>query len=278
MESKESETSNANKKISFNLSPSSLSVFMKNPLLFYLQYIAKVPDDTKVPVCYGLSGNIVHTCLEKYAKGELDRDQACMLFAEKWEDLNLEIHKDVKGETLNQEEYLRALLKGMSIVEKHEDPICEETITFPFVENELMKIGLKGIIDLQAKKRDNGEKVIVDYKTSNSVNQSKDFERQALFYNYLIYKKKNILPSKTCFHYLKLDFEKVYSFTQEDIELFEEELKAIAEEILSYGPDIGKYPAGDINDLFNSKRQACLRELSRRNYFEDPERFVQMAL
>ena len=63
-----------NKKISFNLSPSSLNIFFKSPLLFYLQHVAKVPEDTKVPVCYGLSGNIVHTCLEKYAKGDLSRD------------------------------------------------------------------------------------------------------------------------------------------------------------------------------------------------------------
>jgi len=265
-------------KISFNLSPSSLNVFMKNPLLFYLQYIAKVPDDTKVPACYGLSGNLVHACLEKYANGELDRDQACLLFARKWEDLNLDIHKDIKGEALNREEYLNALLKGMGVVENHEKHICEETISFPFMENDVMKIGLKGIIDLQARNKGNGEKVIIDYKTSNSLSQTKEFERQALFYNYLLYKKKNFLPDKTSFHYHKLGVEKSHSFSQEDIELFEEELKAVAEDILSYGTDIGKYPAGEINDLFNSKKQACLRELSRRNYFENPERFVQMSL
>ena len=58
------------KKISFNLSPSSINVYYQSPLLFYLKYIAKVPDDTSVPVCYGLSGSIVHECLEKYAKKE----------------------------------------------------------------------------------------------------------------------------------------------------------------------------------------------------------------
>ncbi|OIO81745.1 hypothetical protein AUJ84_00465 [Candidatus Pacearchaeota archaeon CG1_02_32_132] len=273
----EKEGGTSSKKISFNLSPSSLNVFMKNPLLFYLQYIAKVPDDTKVPVCYGLSGNIVHDCLEKYASGELDKDEVYSLFAEKWEECNLEIHRDIKGGVLDKEEYLMALLKGMSIVEEHEEHICEETINFPFVENEIMKIGIKGIVDLQARKKYGGEKVIVDYKTSNSVNQSKDFERQALFYNYLIHKKKNFLPEKTSFHYLKLGVEKVYSFSKEDLSNFEEELKRVANEILSYGKDIGKYPIGDINDLFNSKKQACLREVSRRNFFQNPENFSQMA-
>ena len=56
------------KKISFNLSPTSINTYYQSPLLFYLKYIAKVPDDTDVPVCYGLSGSIVHGGLEKYAK------------------------------------------------------------------------------------------------------------------------------------------------------------------------------------------------------------------
>lgn len=277
MDLKKGDDSSINNKISFNLSPSSLNVFIKNPLLFYLQYIAKVPDDTKVPVCYGLSGKIVHECLEKYAKGELEKDEVYSFFAEKWDECNLEIHRDIKGSVLDKEEYLKALLNGMRVVEEHEEHVCEETINFPFVENEIMKIGIKGIVDLQANKRDGGEKVIVDYKTSNSINQGKEFERQALFYNYLIHKKKNFLPEKTSFHYLKLGVEKVYSFSKEDLSNFEEELKIVANEILSYGKDIGKYPIGDINDLFNSKKQACLREISRRNFFQNPENFSQMT-
>jgi len=263
------------KKISFNLSPSSLNVFMKSPLLFYLQYIAKVPDDTKVPVCYGLSGNIVHDCLDKYTKGELDRDGAYLSFCEKWESCNLNSYEDIKGEVLDKEVYLKALLKGLDIVEKHEEHVSEEMINFPFVENELMKIGLKGIIDLQAKKKECGSKVIADYKTSNSVSQGKDFERQALFYNYLIHKKKGFLPDKTLFHYLKLDVEKVYEFSYDDVQAFEEELRIIANRILSYGTEIRNYPIGDIDDLFNSKKKACLSEISRRNFPENPEEFVK---
>ena len=69
---------NGESKVSFNLSPTSLNLFYQSPLLFYLTYIAKVPDDTPVPLCYGLSGTIVHECLEKYAKKELDRDESCL--------------------------------------------------------------------------------------------------------------------------------------------------------------------------------------------------------
>jgi hypothetical protein len=267
-----------NKKISFNLSPTSLNLFIKSPLLFYLQYIAKVPDDTKVPVCYGLSGNIVHDCLEKYGKGELDRDSVYLSFAEKWVRCNLEFHEDVKGNILDKEIYLGALLKGMGIVERHEDHVCEEIIKFPFVEDKNMKIGVKGIIDLQAKKKSEGGPVVIDYKTSNSVNGGKDFERQALFYNYLIHKKKDFLPKKTSFHYLKLGVEKVYEFSYKDVKAFNDELQSVANRILSYGNEIGNYPVGDINDLFNSKKRACLREVSRRNLFRDPEKFVQMSL
>jgi hypothetical protein len=268
----------ARKKISFNLSPSSLNVFFKSPLLFYLQYIAKVPDDTKVPICYGLSGNIVHDCLEKYANGELDKDGVYMDFAKKWESANLHIHEDIKGEALDKTTYLMALLKGMAVVDKHEEHVCEEMINFTFAENEFMKIGIKGIVDLQGKKKEGSDgQVIVDYKTSNSVNTGKDFERQALFYNYLIHKKKAVLPERTSFHYLKLDIEKVYQFSHEDLRMFELELQEVADKLLSWGNDISNYPIGDINDLFNSKKRACLREVSRRKFSEKTEDFIEMT-
>ncbi|MEK6848821.1 MAG: PD-(D/E)XK nuclease family protein, partial [Nanoarchaeota archaeon] len=143
-----------NVPVSFNLSPSSLNVYYQSPLLFYLTYIAKVPDDTPVPVCYSLSGNIVHECLEKYAKKELDRDSAYLYLLEKWEMQNLSVHKDIKGATLSQTEYLIAMLNGMQIIDSHKNHICEETISFPFKENQIMKIGIKGIIDLQATEKE----------------------------------------------------------------------------------------------------------------------------
>ncbi len=277
MSIKEGDNSNVKKKISFNLSPSSLNVFFKSPLLFYLQYVAKVPDDTKVPICYGLSGNVVHDCLEKYANGELDRDGVYMAFANKWESANLDFHADVKGETLDKTTYLKALLKGMDVVDKHEEHVCEEMINFTFAESDIMRIGIKGIIDLQGRKKEEGKNVIVDYKTSNSVNTGRDFERQALFYNYLIHKKKDVLPEKTSFHYLKLDIEKIYEFTHEDLEMFELELRDVADKLLTWGDEISNYPIGDVNDLFNSKKRACLREVARRNFSERTEEFVQMT-
>lgn len=265
-------------QISFNLSPSSLNTYFKSPLLFYLTHIRKVPDDTKVPVCYGLSGNIVHNCLEKYAKGEINRDEACLLLASQWDKMNLDHHKDVKNEVLNRETYLLALVKGLGVVDQHEDHICEEMIKFPFAESEKIKIGIKGIVDLQANQKEDKTKVIIDYKTSNSVNQGKDFERQALFYNLLIHKKKGHIPEKTIFHYLKLGVPKTYSFSSEDVQAFEEELNIIANEILDFGTEIGKYPVGDVNDLFNSKKEACYREISRRRLFADPQAIVHMLL
>lgn len=258
-------------RISFNLSPSSLNLYYQSPLLFYFTHIAKVPDDTSVPVCYGLSGNIVHECLEKYAKKKLDKNAVCLHLAEKWEKQGLHTHKDLKGRPLNQIDYLMAMLKGMHIIDQHEDHICEETITFPFVENELMKIGIKGIIDLQATKKETGQFVIIDYKTNNSVERGSKFERQALFYNFLLHRKKNILPSTTSFHYLKLGVAKEYAFTLEDVQAFKEELEILAHELLSFGTEIDKYPVGEIEDIFNSKKQACMREIARRKSLENPE-------
>lgn len=263
-------------KIYVNLSPTSLNTFMVSPLLFYLIYIAKVPDDTRVPVCYGLSGNIVHDCLEKYANGVFDRDGACLFLASQWAKHNLDIHRDIKDEVLSQEDYLIALIKGFNIVDSHENHICEETIKFSFIENEFMNIGVKGIVDLQAVEKGDNQFVVVDYKTSNNINSGKEFERQALFYNFLIHKKSNVLPAKTVFHYLKLGVSKVYSFSHDDVLAFEEELNIIANQILEYGTDIRNYPIGEINDLFNSKKEACLREIHRRNIFSNPQEFVEM--
>lgn len=252
-------------KISFNLSPSSLNLYYQSPLLFYLTYISKVPDDTSIPICYGLSGNIIHECLEKYTKKDLDKDNACLHLAEKWEKQNLHIHKDLKGNTLNKVEYITALIKGMHIIDQHENHISEETIIFPLIENNIMKIGIKGIIDLQATKKENNQFVIIDYKTNNSVDRGSKFERQALFYNFLLHKKKNTLPSKTSFHYLKLGVSKEYIFNLENIENFKKEIDNLANQLLSFGTDINKYSIGDIDDVFNSKKQACLKEIARRN-------------
>lgn len=251
-------------KVSFNLSPTSLNLFYQSPLLFYLTYIAKVPDDTRVPVCYGLSGNIVHDCLEKYAKKELDRDGAFLHLVNEWERQNLNFHRDVRGQTLSQMDYLTAIVKGMQVIDSHENHVCEETISFTFKENDIMRIGIKGIIDLQAMEKENSQFVIIDYKTSNSISNGKDFQRQALFYNLLLHQKKNIIPSKTSFHYLKLGVSKDYVFSLEDIEEFKQELHNIADQLMSFGTNIENYPAGEIEGLFNSKKQACLKEVARR--------------
>ena len=253
------------KKIYLNLSPSSINIYHQSPLLFYLTYIAKVPDDTPVPVCYGLSGNIVHECLEKYAKKEIDRDGAYSHLLKQWEKHNLYNHKDVYNGVLNPMDYLTAMIRGIEIVDDHENHICEETILFPLKENEIMKIGIKGIIDLQATEKKFNQPILLDYKTSNSISKDKNFERQALFYNLLLYKKKNIIPAKTSLHYLKLGVSKEYSFGLKEIEEFERELHKIADLILSRGTDIGNYPVGQIEGIFNSKKQACLREVERRN-------------
>jgi len=252
------------KKIFLNLSPTSINTFYQSPLLFHLRYISKVPDDTPVPICYGLSGNIVHDCLEKYAKGELNRDTVFIHFAQQWAKQGLQEHTDISGIPLDQTQYIMALIKGLAVVDEHSSHICEETLSFPFTESNEIKIGVKGIVDLQAIHKPTSKNVIIDYKTSNSVNQGKEFERQAMFYNYLIRRKGKPIPHQTIFHYLKLGADKVYSFSNEDIDSFEDELTSVTRKILNYGTDIANYPAGEIDDLFNSKKKACIREIMRR--------------
>ena len=48
------------------------------------------------------------------------------------------------------------------------------------------------------------------------------------------------------------------------IEDFEKELNEVADKILLFGTNIENYPIGQIDDLFNSKKQACLREIAKR--------------
>jgi len=263
-------------KISVNLSPSSLNLYYQSPLLFYLTYLAKAPEDTPVPVCYGLSGQIIHSCLEKYAKREIDNAQTFLHLINEWGNKNLHVHKDVKGNVLDKEEYLKALAHGIRIVDQHENCICEESISLPFKENELMEIGLKGVIDLQAVEKESNQLVIIDYKTSNKVDKGEDFTRQALFYNLLIHKKKNVLPSKTNFHYLKLGQSKGYSFGLQDIENFYKELENVADQILSFGKVMERYPIGNVEGLFNSRKQACLKEIAKRKEFERLYKLTQL--
>ena len=201
---------------------------------------------------------------EKYAKKEFDRDGAYLSLFLQWEKQNLGYHKDIYGNLLNPNDYLNAMMRGMDVIDQHDNHICEETITFPLKENDILKIGIKGIIDLQAIEKNSNKQVILDYKTSNSVSKDESFKRQALFYNLLLHKKKNILPSKTSLHYLKLGVSTEYIFNLEQIKEFELELHRIADKILAYGTNIENYPIGQIDDRFNSKKQACMREVRRR--------------
>ena len=42
----------------------------------------------------------------------------------------------------------------------------------------------------------------------------------------------------------------------------------IADKILTYGTNIENYPAGQIDDLFNAKKQACLKEVNKRKQLD----------
>ncbi len=266
------------KKTRFNISPSSMNTYYESPLLFFLKYIAKVPDDTEVPQCYGLSGSIVHDCLERYAKGEMDKDEVYLFLASEWKKQGLEEHKDVKGSPLDQMPYILALSHGINVVEQHDNHICEEDIIFPLIENEKFNIGMRGIIDLQVTHPTDNEQIIIDYKTSNRIDEGDGFRRQALFYTMLIHKKKGYIPKKTVFYYLKLGAQKAYSFTLEEIKEFEKEIESVANQIISYNNEIGNYPVGDISSIFNSKQKACRAEAEARRTkkFQNPQRSLDI--
>ncbi|MBU0466945.1 MAG: hypothetical protein KKF39_04725, partial [Nanoarchaeota archaeon] len=76
------------------------------------------------------------------------------------------------------------------------------------------------------------------------------------------------------FHYLKLSASKTYTFSPADLQTFEEELLATATKILDYGLEIGKYPIGNICDLFNSKKKACKQEVQRRTGYHNVKAYI----
>lgn len=253
------------KTVKFNLSPSLINLYNESQLRFYYT-IMKYSADTETVQCYGTSGSIIHDVLEKYAKDKTLN--YVEMFDKFWEIRHLDKLLDVKGQTLNKSDYLKALLNGVRLINnKYTDIIAEETLKFPLISNNDWEIGIKGIIDVQCKL--NNEYVIVDYKTSNSVDSGENFKRQGLHYCWSVWKSKNILPKKVIFEYLKLNQSVEYSFDEIDMKRYEEYLINLANEIMKKGTDINNYEIGDIDSIFNQYKNTCLKEKLKRNIEQD---------
>lgn len=244
--------------IKFNISASSYSLFKQSPLVFYFQYIAKSKPDTKVNTVYGMAGTIVHNLLDKY--NEDNSINIYSLFDEKWIERNLHIINGFGNAPLNKESFKNGLKAGKELLNNVYNIIgSEERIVLPFVSNDKFEIKLKGIIDFVAKKDNNI--IIGDWKTNSTVS---DFSTHAKMYALLYWKKYNIFPKELIYEYLRINKTKNYTFTKEEILLFEQELKDFANKIKLWGDNVDNYELGNINSPFNCHKKKCLREKFKR--------------
>ena len=206
--------------IKFNISASSYGVFKQSPLQFYYQYIIKANPDTPTIQSYGLAGNVVHKMLEEYNEGvKFDTKEE---FHKRWINKNLDTLPGISfngrpGKPLDESSYLRAVKYGIRMSDKLYNITENELyLNFPFVNDDIVDINIKGYIDFIAEK--NEEVIIGDWKTNSSM---RDFTVAAKMYHLLYYKEFGIMPIKASYEYLKMGKSKPYKFTLEDIMDFE---------------------------------------------------------
>lgn len=257
-----------NDKLKFNLSPSSLNQYIESELVYFYYYIQKSEIDTLTPDAYGNGGVLVHKILEDYLRSNID---VMLQFEQMWKSYNMDNGRTF-GAPLSKSDYMKAVRNGVNLLNwKYNIEQTESTITFPLYDSEKATIKLKGILDCRGTLIDNKRRVILDWKTSSSVDTDDKFKRQGLFYVLLDklefeklhpYEKYEI--PLMCFEYIKIDEYKEYDFTLDEIEDFHKFLYSKAEEIAEKGRDISKYDIGDIDSPFNAHKQKCYNVLKTR--------------
>jgi superfamily II DNA or RNA helicase len=273
------------KQLRFNISPSCMGSYADSQLMFFFQYILKKKADSEPITCYGLAGNIVHNLLEDYQNGTIGDTEIDMEFLQQWRTQNLPTLPAIRGFPLDSDPYQKALWCGMETIDRLKKETtelkAEENISFPLYNTPEIQINFKGKIDVNYK--ENGDLVILDWKTSNSIDSSKKFQVQGMFYAYLLYKKHGAIPLRAIFDYCKIGKTKTFFFVEDmsvkpegykrgdkkihidEIKNFERDMiKPFAEEIIKKGFDISKYEIGAITSPFNQHLQSCREESYRR--------------
>lgn len=252
-------------KLQFNLSPSAINLYKKDQLQFYFNYIVKEIPDTECNKVYGISGNVVHDVLEETAKQNLSENKAIENFNTKWFENNLNTTPSLNGKPLNKDLYQNAVNVGLKHLEnKYEFVRAEESISFPLINDSRATIKLKGIIDLQCKEGD--DFVIVDWKTSSKIDDSEDFKRQLKHYCLLVYKKYGIVPKSCYVEYVKINKTKAYSFTEQQLIDYEQQVLTLAEDIIDKGHNIKNYSFNEeeLNSPFNAHKKKISKEINKR--------------
>lgn len=251
--------------IKFNISASSLNLYLENEILFYYSYIAKAPQDTRVPEVYGISGSTMHKALEKYINGDFQNNpqEALIFFKKTWDSKKLSVMPGVYGKFVKYESYAKAVLLGIEKLQKdYLNAKAEEAILFSYFRTSGYTIDLKGFIDVVCK--DNKGIYLVDWKSSTSIDSGEAFKRQGLMYFLLYYMKHNVLPYKIVFDYIKIGKTVEYSFTLEEVLAFKQFVLDTTKEIMAKGNDISKYKISDVGGIWNAHKKKCIAEQIKR--------------
>jgi len=199
---------------------SNLNCFLNCERQWFYKYVSKPPFSDKVEEKYGAFGRVVHNSLEHINNFNSPKEAVNKY----WID---------EGETID----------GMSVLAAYE--CVERSISHGFkIKHREEKIyfdfnGHKFIAIIDCVLEDN---TIVDYKTSTwDVKKMEEYKRQVLFYSWVYYRVKNILPPKGIIDFNKKQKKGNYiplqefSFSEQDILDFEAKIKAQMDLILSKG-------------------------------------------
>lgn len=195
---------------------SKLTSFYDCPYAFYRYYQKHEVGDENLFANYG---TLVHSILERYAKGELKLDELVSEFKASFE---LEISEPILmyGKDLTQSYFD----KGVSFFSNFNGfwnliPLeAEYNFTTNLGDNTFV-----GVIDLIAKD-DNDNIIIVDHKSSSkfSKKELKSKSRQLYLYSKVIYEKYGKFPTELWFNHFKDEYQEKIKF---DIDFYYETIQ-----------------------------------------------------
>lgn len=225
------------------------------------------PASDVVTLDYGTAGNVVHTALEKY----LFTGNEC--FDEVWNEMNGDSFTGFGGRKINKEQYYEMFKRGVEFIKTNISSKKGVAVPEYAIKEHFYDIDVKGFIDVFfSSDTAPHEYIIYDWKTNSSDNylMHKD---QRLFYSWLFWKTRNIIPSCE-WVYLKSNRVHKDVFTKEQLELFDLEIQQFLSAIKIWGMDKTQYALGDWKSPYNQYISLCEQEVERRT----KEEFVVIHL
>lgn len=250
----------------FNLSYSAYSMFKKSPLQFYYVYLTKTEPSDSNETDYGNAGSVVHEALEHYiSTGEIDFDVW-------WNDKKGDNFTGFGNRPLKKDLYYSLFLQGINNIDNMLKEFPKESIISELkVEKEFFGVNIKAFIDIYI---DHNGIILKDWKT-NSKSDYEMHKDQRLFYSWLIYKTKGIIP-KCEWIYFKTGKTEKDEFSKEELLEFEIEIVKFLNFIEKNQHDIKAFEGGQWNHPFNNHFTLCRKEMERRR--EENEVHIHLSI